>query len=381
MAAPRPAPLRPPRAAQDPDAVPKTSLGLEEHLSRALQDKLRFQKVPTWDSASLLPSRRLLLKRREVVEVERALQAQREDFQQQMDRLARRRQQLGQREEQLRDDTIKFNAFLKAMSARRQRAQQRAGEERARAAQHRAEALRLQQELERLQGHREQLGQRLRSLRVFSDFLQDVRAATGRFQDVPSMLAHFGALMEAQAVLLQQVEAGRVALAQGRAQLQQRCEEADGELTSGNEEVLQLRARLEAARHDVLKGESRWAQLEGAAAQKTLLLGQIRMAVLSLFQLATTRLEVPKDVALGDTEAQLDVVSVAQQPRGWKGCGCPCDTEAPVSPAAALHAGPGCHLCRAGAASSCACHHCHKLTASQGCRCASQPRIDGLRTQ
>lgn len=30
-----------------------------------------------------------------------------------MERLAQRRQQLGQREEQLRDDTIKFNAFLK----------------------------------------------------------------------------------------------------------------------------------------------------------------------------------------------------------------------------------------------------------------------------
>lgn len=68
------------------------------------------------------------------------------------------------------------------------------------------------------------------------------------------MLAHFGALMEAQAVLLRQVEAGQVALAQGRAQLQQCCEEADGELTSSNEEVLQLHARLEAARRDVLKG-------------------------------------------------------------------------------------------------------------------------------
>lgn len=66
------------------------------------------------------------------------------------------------------------------MSARRQRAQQRAGEERARAAQRGAEALRLQQELERLQRRRERLGQRLQSLRVFGDFLQDVRAATGQ---------------------------------------------------------------------------------------------------------------------------------------------------------------------------------------------------------
>ncbi|XP_072207547.1 cilia- and flagella-associated protein 73 isoform X4 [Excalfactoria chinensis] len=287
MAAPRPAP---PRAARAPDAAPETSPALEEQLSRAFQDKLRLQ--------------RLLLKRREVVEVERALQAQREHFQQRMEHLAQRRQQLGQREEQLRADTIKFNAFLKAMSARRQRARQRAAEERVRAARHRAEVSRLQQELERLQQHREQLGRRLRSLRVFADFLQDVQAATG--QDVPSMLAQFEALVEVQEVLLQQVEAGRVAVAQSRAQLQQCCEEADSELSS-SKEMLQLRARLEAAYSDVLKGESHWAQLQSEAAQKMLLLGQIRMAVLSLFQLAAMRLQVPKDVALEDTEAQLDV--------------------------------------------------------------------------
>lgn len=68
------------------------------------------------------------------------------------------------------------------------------------------------------------------------------------------MLAHFGALVEGRAVLLQQVEARQAVLAQGRAQLQQCCEEADSELTSSNEEALQLRARLEAARSDVLKG-------------------------------------------------------------------------------------------------------------------------------
>ncbi|OXB76404.1 UNVERIFIED_CONTAM: hypothetical protein H355_014119 [Colinus virginianus] len=222
-----------------------------------------------------------------------------------MERMAQRRQQLSQREEQLRDDTIKFNAFLKAMAARRQRAQQRVDEERARAAQHGAEALRLRQELGRMLQHRERLGQRLQRLHIFSDFLQDVQAATGR--DVPSMLARFGALVEAREVLLQQVEAGRVALAQGRAQLQQCCEEADSELKSGNEELLRLRERLEAACRDVLNAESSWARLQGEAAQKMLLLGQIRMAVLSLFQLAATRLQVPKDVALEDTEAQLDV--------------------------------------------------------------------------
>lgn len=200
---------------------------------------------------------------------------------------------------------------------------------------------------------------------------------TAQFQDVPSMLAHFGALVGVRAALLQQLEAGQQRLAQGRARLQRYHEESGGELLQGRDEVLQLRARLEAARHDVFQGvrggcgtprtpfwgrgvgvqapdrgpvllwraggcgvvmgreheaggagrcrgcgaqgclsvrpsipqESCWTQIQSAAAHKALLLGQIRMAVLSLFQLATKHLRVPRDVALEDTETQLDMVS------------------------------------------------------------------------
>ncbi|NXK55478.1 CC42M protein, partial [Chauna torquata] len=293
------------------------SLGLEEYLGRAFQEKLRLQgvppMVPAWDSASPLPSMRLLLKRREVAEVEQALQTQREEFRRRMEHLAQRRQQLSQREEQLRDVALKFDAFLKALVARQEQALRRADGERARVAQRGAEAARLRQELARLQQRREHLCRRLRSLRVFGDYLRDVLAAMGQFQDIPSMLAHFGVLVGVRAALLHQLEAGQERLAQGQAQLQWYREEAGGELLRRNDEVLQLRARLEAARRDVLQGESHWTQIQSVAAQRTLLLGQIRMAVLNLFELATKRLKVPKDVALEDTEAQLDVVLLCMQ--------------------------------------------------------------------
>lgn len=78
-------------------------------------------------------------------------------------------------------------------------------------------------------------------------------------------------------------------------------------------------------------------------------LGQIKLAVLNLFQLVTAQFKVPMDVARENTEAQLDMVSAA----GWWGWGGHGDThvptslqhQAPVSAGAALHAGPGCHLC------------------------------------
>nr|XP_009669333.1 PREDICTED: coiled-coil domain-containing protein 42 like-2-like [Struthio camelus australis] len=61
------------------------------------------------------------------------------------------------------------------------------------------------------------------------------------------------------------------------------------------------------------RDESRWTHIQTTAAQKTLLLAQIRMAVLNLFQLATKQLKVPADVALEDTEAQLDTVLLCMQ--------------------------------------------------------------------
>ncbi|NXQ97009.1 CC42M protein, partial [Sagittarius serpentarius] len=272
--------------------------------------------VPTWDAATLLPSTRLLLKRREGVEVERALQSQREgraEFRQRMERLVQRRQQLGQREEQLRGVVLKFDTFLKASAVRQERALRRADEERARAVGQDAKATRLRQELTGLLGRRERLARRLRSLRGFGNYLRGVLARMGQFQDIPTMLAHFEALVGARAALAQQAEAGQEQLAQGWARLRQYREEAGSKLLCTNNELAQLHARLEATRHEVLQGESHWAHIQSTAAQKTLLLGQIKLAVLNLFQLATARLKVPTDVALEDTEAQLDTVLLCMQ--------------------------------------------------------------------
>ncbi|KAM6193426.1 LOW QUALITY PROTEIN: cilia- and flagella-associated protein 73 [Sarcoramphus papa] len=358
------------------------AFNLEEYLRVVFRDKLRLllsppghdelrmtrgRTVPTWDAATLLPSTRLLLKRREVAEVERALQSQREhpavpqEFRQRMERLAQRRQQLGQREEQLRDVVLKFDAFLKASAVRQERALQRADKEQARVAAQGAEAARLHQELAGLLRQRERLARRLRSLRSFGDYLQGVLARMGQFQDIPAMLAHFGALAGARAALAQQAAAGQERLAQGWARLQQYRKEAGSKLLRTNDELAQLHARLEAARHDLLQWESCWAHIQSTATQKTLLLGQIKLAVLNLFQLVTTRLKVPADVALEDTEAQLDTV--------------------PISAGAALHAGPGCHLCRAAPQAAGAvsptlarCHQ-HAPAAPWGCQGASEPGI------
>ncbi|NXT27730.1 CC42M protein, partial [Syrrhaptes paradoxus] len=271
----------------------------------------RGRTVPARDPPTLLPSRRLLLKRRELAEGERVLQSWREEFRQRMEQLEQRRQQLEQRKAQLRDTMRTFDAFHKASAARWERALRWAG--RARAEGQGAEAARLRRELEGLQECRERLARRMRSLQGCGDYLRGVLARMGQFQDVPAMLARFGALAGARAALAREVAAGRERLAQGQARLRRYREDADGEILCASEELSQLRARLEAARRNVLQGESRWAQVRSTATQKALRLGQIKLAVLNLFQLVTAQLDVPADVALEDTEAQLDTVLLCRQ--------------------------------------------------------------------
>ncbi|NWI69628.1 CC42M protein, partial [Todus mexicanus] len=295
----------------------------------------RSRAMPTWDGDTLLlPSSRLLQKRREVAEVERALQGQREEFRQRMERLAQRRQQLGRRQEQHRDIVLKFNTSLKASRVWLERARGQMGTEQARVAGHDAEAARLRRELERLLQHRERLARRLQSLQRFQDYLQAVLARMGQFQDIPAMLAHFGALAEARAALAQQAEAEQEQLAQDRAQLRQHQEETSSELLRTQHELAQLRTRLEAARHDVLREESCWAHIQSTAAQKTLLLGQIKLAVLNLFQLSTARLQVPADVALEDAEAQLDTVLLCMQDLADICAELPCPPRSPTATSA-----------------------------------------------
>ncbi|NXM11383.1 CC42M protein, partial [Ploceus nigricollis] len=252
---------------------------LEERLREAFRDKLRLLTVAAREPATLPPSTRVLLKRRQVAEVERELQNQRQEFQQRMQRLAQRRQQLARRQEQHRDAVLRFDSFLKVSVG--------------------------------------SCGATLRVPKplggVIPPALRPQPPPTVQFQDVPAMLVHFGVLAGVRAALAREAEAGQEQLAQGRAQLQRYRQETSTQLLGTRNELARLQARLEAARQDVLQWESCWTNIQSTAIQKTLLLGQIKLAVLNLFQQATAQLRIPTDRGQEDTKAQLDMLLLCMQ--------------------------------------------------------------------
>ena len=69
--------------------------------------------MPEQQSDALTPATRLLEKKREMAEVEAALEAQKEEFQLKMESLQQRRDDLERKERNLKEQLLKFEKFLK----------------------------------------------------------------------------------------------------------------------------------------------------------------------------------------------------------------------------------------------------------------------------
>ncbi|NWV53275.1 CCD42 protein, partial [Daphoenositta chrysoptera] len=296
---------------------------LEERLRAAFQDKLRLLSVPARDAATLLPSTRVLLKRREVAEVERELQNRREVRAApapQYPLPGRCRCAMGTASWQACPQlSTGWHPRVHKRGAMLSAARNPTGVSAADAASGAAPAA---------AGPEGTAAPRRRERGVLRWHLACPLAPwrgdpstpaasqpppTAQFQDVPAMLVHFGVLARVRAALAPEAEAGQERLAQERARLQRYRQETSTELLGTYDELARLHTRLEATRQDVLQWESCWTYIQSTTTQKTLLLAQIKLGVLNLFQLTTAQLRIPTDRAQEDTKAQLDMVLLCMQ--------------------------------------------------------------------
>ncbi|KAL0610724.1 Cilia- and flagella-associated protein 73 [Plecturocebus cupreus] len=284
----------------------------EEYFRLALQEKLST-KLPEQAEHYFPPVLRLLEKRQELVDADQALQAQKEVFHTKMAALKQRWEQLEQKERELKGSFISFDKFFQDSEARRNRALRRTAEERNQAGRREAEALRLRAQLEELRRERARLQRRLQRLEPCARLLEQALQLLPGFQDVQELVARFDSLAETQAALRLR-ERERLAEQEAtRARLQRLRDAWPDELLSQSQRRVQLQERLEAARERTLQWESKWIQIQNTAAEKTLLLGRSRMAVLNLFQLVCQHQGQPPALDIEDTEGQLEQVKLFMQ--------------------------------------------------------------------
>ncbi|XP_034072257.1 coiled-coil domain-containing protein 42-like [Gymnodraco acuticeps] len=75
-----------------------------------------------------------------------------------------------------------------------------------------------------------------------------------------------------------------------------------------NYELSQMEVEHEKARSEVLEWERKWNQIQETASKKTLLLGQIKMATLNLYEMTCQDEKADEAADINDTEKQLDQV-------------------------------------------------------------------------
>nr|DBA22827.1 TPA: hypothetical protein GDO54_013822 [Pyxicephalus adspersus] len=280
---------------------------LREYFRAAFEDKL-LVRMPDREDDFLTPATRLLEKKREMTEVEQALNTQKEEFQMKTESLQQRCAELEHKEEKLKDSLFKFDKFLKENDSKRKRALRKAAEERQLAAQKEREAIRLQAENKQLQAFKERLVRRQEKSSIYQNYLQRVLERTEEFQEVQEMIDRFNTLMATQDKLLKRELEHQEKAEKEKARLLHYQEEARSQILELNNQMADLQDEFERARAVVLEWESRWAQIQNTAAENTLRLGRIRMATLNLFQTITKQMHIKSDISIEDTESQLEKV-------------------------------------------------------------------------
>merc|ERR1712142_970028 len=213
------------------------------------EDKL-LVKMPKQEEADITSATRLLEERREMVEVEHALIAQKEEFQMRMESLQQRTEELDRKEQQLKESLLKFDKFLKENDAKRARAIKKATDE--------------------------------KELCKVKD--KEIQKLEEQHQDASE---------------------------QEKARLVRFTEEKNNQILHYNNQLAQLQTRLDKAQSNAVKWESKWTHIQNTAAKKTLLLGRIKIATHNLFQLVNKHLkQQAAAVPLENTALQLDKIQM-----------------------------------------------------------------------
>ncbi|KAM3940097.1 cilia- and flagella-associated protein 73 isoform 2-T2 [Leptodactylus fuscus] len=225
---------------------------LREYFRAAFEEKL-LVRMPDREDDFLTPATRLLEKKREMIEVEQALNTQKEEFQMKAESLQQRRAELEHKEEKLKDSLFKFDKFLKENDSKRKRALRKAGEERHLAAQKEREAIRLQAENLQLQTRKEKLLHRQEKNSIYQNYLQRVLERTEEFQEVQEMIDRFNTLMATQENLLKKELGHQEKIERERARLLHYQEEAHSHILELNNQIADLQGVLEKGRAEVLE--------------------------------------------------------------------------------------------------------------------------------
>ncbi|XP_063754100.1 LOW QUALITY PROTEIN: coiled-coil domain-containing protein 42-like [Eleginops maclovinus] len=144
-------------------------------------------------------------------------------------------------------------------------------------------------------------------LQPYADIFERAAKLT-KFKDAKSLADHMENLLRIRESLLQQNLQKREKYDELRKTLQSKQEQHRLMRLQKTYELSQLEVEHEKVRSEVLDWETKWNHIQETASKKTLLLGQIKMATLNLYEMTCQDKKGEEVVDINDTEKQLDMV-------------------------------------------------------------------------
>lgn len=226
------------------------------------------------------PATRLLEKRRQMFEVQEALNAQKEEFSRREDAFRRREDGLRRKDLELQESLIKFNKFLQENESKRNRAMKRSSEEKKQRELKEKEIERLKTQYATVKKDESQLKERVEKLLKYQDYLENVVLAMSKFfLEIQDISNRYNTLKENNADLIKKHK-----LEEAQCDLIQRDyinlkKSSENKVLNSTNAIAELQLKLEQTRTRTMREQGEIDLVALEASEKGLELGQIIASV------------------------------------------------------------------------------------------------------
>ena len=236
------------------------------------------------------PATRLLEKRRQMFEVQEALDAQKEEFARREEAFRRREEGLRQKDLELQESLIKFNKFLQENESKRNRADKRAAEESKVRHDKQKDIIKLQAGLNKMRGDFTVLKEKLAKNQKYQSFLERMQTKySEEYPEIMDLLKRHQTLTGANNDLISRQREHEQKNEMERVKFASFTKQGKTNMLNYNNQIASLQKALEVATGGAAEAaDSLDASIRKASAE-TLEVGQVLMAVKNLLQRCTSK--------------------------------------------------------------------------------------------
>ncbi len=234
------------------------------------------------------PATRLLEKRRQMFEVQEALNAQKEDFARREEAFRRREEGLRQKDLELQESLIKFNKFLQENESKRNRAEKRTRDENRQAIDKEKEIQRRTRECEIMKLECEKVKEKLRKMSKYRDFLERTQNENAEdYPEISDLESRHKTLISSNKELVEGQRKNEIKNEQQRTKFSDYTKKETNNMLNFNNTIANLQQKLERAEAEAAQSQEELDQSIHKAGSETLMVGQVIMAVQNLLQRCT----------------------------------------------------------------------------------------------